>query len=277
LFFNLNRVAPSGPELKRKQVWFREVKFRQAVSLAIDRDGISRLVYRGKATPLWTPVTPASPFWANSSIPHPGRSLDQARTLLQSAGFSWNPDGDLLDSSGASVEFSILTSASNSQRTQIATIIQQDLKELGIAAQVVTLDFHSVVDRIFRTHDYEAVVLGLSEGDVDPNSQMNVWLSSGNDHVWDLGEANPATDWEAEIDRLMEKQLSTLKPVSRKLLYDRVQEIIATDLPVISLVSPDTLVGAKNRISNFSAAMLDPHTLWNSDQLFLSGQKPEHQ
>jgi peptide/nickel transport system substrate-binding protein len=275
LFFNLNTAVPSRPELAQKQTWFRQVKFRQAISFAIDREGLSRLVYRGRATPLWTPVTPASPFWVNSSIAHPARSLDQARRLLQSAGFSWSGDGSLIDSSGAPVEFSILTSASNSQRTQMATIIQQDLKELGISAQVVTLDFHSVVDRIFQTHDYEAAVLGLSEGDVDPNSQMNVWLSSGNDHVWDLGEAHPATDWEAELDRLMEKQLSTLNPKSRKLLYDRVQEIIATDLPVISLISPNTLVGAKDRLLNFRPAVLDPHTLWNSEALFLSDQKPE--
>jgi peptide/nickel transport system substrate-binding protein len=153
----------------------------------------------------------------------------------------------------------------------MATIIQQDLKELGISVQVVPLEFRSVVDRIFQSHDYEAVVLGLGGGDVDPNSQMNVWLSTGNDHVWDIGETHPATAWEAEIDRLMEKQLSTLNPQARKLLYDRVQEIIAEDLPVISLVSPNVLVGAKEQLANFKPAALDPHTLWNSPELFLSG------
>jgi peptide/nickel transport system substrate-binding protein len=273
LFFNLNSVLPTQTDVAHKQNWFRQLKFRQAVSLAIDRDGISRLVYRGRATPLWTPVTQASSFWVNHSIPHPPRSIDQARKVLQAAGFSWSRDGDLTDSSGAIVKFSIITSASNSQRTQMATIIQQDLKELGISVQVVPLEFRSMLDRIFQTHDYDAAVLGLGGGDVDPNSQMNVWLSSGNDHVWDIGEAHPATSWEAEIDQLMEKQLSTLKPEARKLLYDRVQEIIATNLPVISLVSPNTLVGAKDQLANFRPAVLDPHTLWNSQELFLSGQR----
>jgi len=272
LFFNLNSVLPPQSDIAKKQSWFRQVGFRQAISLAIDRDGISRLVYRGRATPLWTPVTPASSFWVDNSIPHPARSIDQARKLLQSAGFSWSRDGDLTDRAGAPVQFSIMTSASNNQRTQMATIIQQDLKELGISAQVVPLEFHSVLDRIFQTHDYEAAVLGLGGGDVDPDSQMNVWLSSGNDHVWDIGETHPATSWEAEIDQLMKKQLSTLNPDARKLLYDRVQEIIATNLPVISLASPNTLVGAKNELANFRPAVLDPHTLWNSEELFLSAQ-----
>jgi peptide/nickel transport system substrate-binding protein len=277
LFFNLNSVLPAQSDITRKQTWFKQTKFRQAVSLAIDRDGISRLVYRGRATPLWTPVTPASNFWVNHSIPHPQRSVEQARALLQSSGFSWSDNGDLKDASGAAVKFSILTSASNNQRTQMATIIQQDLKELGISVQVVPLEFRSVLDRIFQTHDYDAAVLGLGGGDVDPNSQMNVWMSSGNDHVWDIGETHPATTWEAEIDQLMQKQLSTLKPESRKLLYDRVQEIVAANLPVISLVSPNTLVGAKDRLANFKPAVLDPHTLWNSQELFLSNLKSSGQ
>lgn len=271
LFFNLNSVLPARSEISRKQGWFRQVKFRQAISMALDRDGMVRLVYRGRATPLWTPVTSASSFWIDTAVPHPVRSIDQARKLLEAAGFSWSQSGDLIDSSGSPVRFSILTSASNSQRTQMATMIQQDLREVGISVEVVPLEFRSVVDRIFQSHDYDAALLGLGGGDVDPNSQMNVWLSSGNDHVWDLGENHPATNWEAEIDQLMVKQLSTLEPQARKRLYDRVQEIIAENLPVISLVSPDVLVAAKDQLGNFKPAELDPHTLWNSQELYLSG------
>ena len=274
LFFNLNSVLPAqSAELRRKQSWFRQVKFRQAVSLAIDRDAITRIVYRGRATPLWTPVTPASSFWVNSEIPHPGRSVEQARKLLAAGGFSWRPDGSLIDHTGSPVEFSILTSASNAQRTQMATMIQADLKDLGIRAQVVPLEFHSVLDRIFQTHDYEAVVLGLGAGDVDPNSEMNVWMSTGNDHVWDIGESHPATGWEAEMDQLMQKQLSAAQPKDRKLLYDRVQEILAEQLPIICLASPNILVGARSDLANFKPATLDPHTLWNSQELFFPGRE----
>jgi peptide/nickel transport system substrate-binding protein len=269
LFFNLNSVVPAQSSgLTRKQAWFREAKFRQAVSLGIDREAIARIVYRGRGTPLWTPVTPASSFWVNTAIPHPARTVGDARKLLAGAGFSWKDDGTLVDTSGAPVEFSIITSASNQQRTQMATMIQADLKDLGIHVQVVPLEFHSVLDRIFQTHDYEAAVLGLGAGDVDPTSEMNVWVSSGNDHVWDLGEPHPATSWDSEIDQLMEKQLSTMNPKSRKRLYDRVQEILAKDLPIICLASPNMLVGAKDEVANFKPATLDPHTLWNSQELF---------
>jgi peptide/nickel transport system substrate-binding protein len=269
LFFNLNSSLPA--QLSQKQLWFRDVQFRRAVSLSIDREAMTRVVYRGRGAPLWTPVTPANSFWANISIPHPARSLEEARKLLKADGFSWKADNTLLDRSGVPVGFTIITSASNVQRTKMATMIQADLNDLGIQVQVVPLEFHSMLDRIFQTHDYEAAVLGLGAGDVDPSAEMNVWMSSGNDHVWDLGESHPVTTWEAEIDRLMQDQLSALRPEKRKALYDRVQEILSDELPIICLASPDILVGAKNDVQNLKPAVLDPHTLWNSPELFLSG------
>jgi peptide/nickel transport system substrate-binding protein len=270
LFFNLNSSLPAP--LTRKQMWFRDVIFRRAVSLAIDRDAMTRIVYRGRGTPLWTPVTPANNLWINSAVPHPARSIEDAKKLLGSAGFSWSTDGNLLDKDSSPVEFTIITSASNAQRVKMATLIQADLKDLGMQVQIVSLEFHSVLDRIFQTHDYEAAVLGLGAGDVDPSAEMNVWMSSGNDHVWDLGESHPPTSWEAEIDDLMEKQLSATKFDKRKALYDRVQAILADDLPIICLASPNILVGAKNDVGNFKPAALDPHTLWNSAELFLAGR-----
>lgn len=268
LFFNLNSSLPS--QLARKQIWFRDIRFRKAVSLAVDRDAMTRIVYRGRGTPLWTPVTPANNLWINGAISHPSRSLEDAKKLLGSAGFSWGTDGNLLDKNGSPVEFTIITSASNAQRVKMATLIQADLKDLGMQVQIVSLEFHSVLDRIFQAHDYEAAVLGLGAGDVDPSAEMNVWMSSGNDHVWDLGESHPATSWEAEIDQLMEQQLSATKFEKRKALYDRVQAILADELPIICLASPDVLVGAKNDVGNFKPAALDPHTLWNSAELFLA-------
>src|SRR5262249_54834862 len=139
LFFNLNSVLPARSSLSKKQSWFKNLKFRQAISLTIDRDAITRLVYRGRGTPLWTPVTPASTFWVNTAIQHQSRSVDRARDLLRSAGFHWNAESDLVDGSGTSVEFSVIVSSSNAQRTQMATLIQADLKEIGIQMHVVPL------------------------------------------------------------------------------------------------------------------------------------------
>ena len=164
LFFNLNDLgAKNLPDIAKKQAWFQDLRFRQAVSAAIDREGIVRLVYAGRATPLWNQGTPGNKLWDDPAIPHPARSLEHARELLKSAGFSWNKDGALLDARGAPVEFSILTSSSNAQRMKMATIIQDDLSQLGMKVHVVSLEFRAMVDRLQNSFNYEAAVMGLVE------------------------------------------------------------------------------------------------------------------
>jgi peptide/nickel transport system substrate-binding protein len=269
VLFNLNDdTAGRLPDVARKQSWFRDVKFRQAVSAAIDRAGIVRLVYQGRGTPLWTQVTPGNKLWLNSRIPRPRQSLSRARELLQSAGFSWSKEDKLQDRSGQIVEFSILSSSSNSQRMQIANIIQQDLAKLGMQVSVVPLEFRTFVQRVTETHEYEAAVMGLLSGDVDPNAEMNVWMSSGATHLWNLGEKLPSTTWEAEIDKLMERQAVTLNYEERKKVYDRVQEIVAEQLPLICVATPNILVGSKKGLENFRPAILDHYTLHNVEEFF---------
>ena len=270
LVFNLNDL--SGKKLDgtaAKQAWFRNLKFRQAVSAAINRDSIVKLVYGSRGTALWGNVGPGNKLWVNQAISHPQRSLDTARQLLKSAGFSWNGSGQLLDSSGKAVEFSVITSSSSTQRMKMATLLQDDLAHIGIQVHVVPLDFRAMIDRVFQSLDYEAAVMGLGGGDPDPNPEMNVWLSSGSTHLWHLGEIQPASEWEREIDQLMQQQMITLNYAKRKRLYDRVQQLIAENLPFIFLATPNVLAGAKAQVGNFHPAILDHYTLWNADQLYL--------
>jgi peptide/nickel transport system substrate-binding protein len=270
LVFNQNQVdAGKFPDLVLKQSWFRDLKFRQAVSLAMDRRGMARLVYAGRATPIWGNSTPGNKLWSDPNLPHPDRSIEEARKTLQSAGYSWNSAGSLLDPQKHPVTFTIIVSSSNVQRSKLATLAQDDLKQLGMDVQVVPMEFRALVDRVLNTKDYDAVLMNMVNGDVDPTPEMNLWLSSGETHLWDLGETKPATPWEAELDHLMEAQMTTAGVAARRKLYDRVQEIVAQNLPFIFLVSPNILVGAQSTVGNFQPAILEPYVLWNADQLFL--------
>lgn len=274
MFFNQNDPGPAVPaDAVARRRWFRQLAFRQAVSAAIDRDAIVRLTYRGRATPLAGHVPPGNKVWINQSLPRPVRSLDRARQHLREAGFSWLPDGTLVDDTRRPVEFSILTNAGNAERTQIATIIQDDLKQIGMRANVVALDQRALLDRVLTTHDYDACMLALTGGDGDPNSEMNVWLSSGATHVWRPRQPAPATPWEKEIDALMQEQIRTRDAVQRKRLYDRVQRLVAEQLPIISLVSPNVLVGATTGLANFRPTVVDHPALWNADELFWRGRR----
>jgi len=273
LFFNLNDLgAKPPPALERHQKWFRDVRFRQAVSAAVDRESIVRLVYHGRGAPLWGPVTPGEPRWADAGVAHPVRSLEHARELLRAAGFRWKTDSagteQLVDADGVAVEFSIATSSTSAERSKMAGLIQDDLSRLGMNVRVAALEFRSLLDRIFQTKEYDACVLGLASFDADPNSDINVWLSSGAQHMWNPSQARPATPWEAEIDRLMERQLSARTFEERKRLYDRVQEILAENQPMIFLASPHILAGAKAGLGNFHPAILEPYVLWNVEELY---------
>jgi peptide/nickel transport system substrate-binding protein len=269
LFFNLNDLSSKQlPEISRKQQWFRNDAFRQAVSAAIDRNALVRLVYRGHAAALASEVTPANKLWLDSALPRPVQSLEKAQALLRSAGFSRDADGNLVDSHGAPVEFSIAVNPGNQQRTRMATIVQEDLNRLGMQVHIVPLESGSLMTRLGDSLDYEACMLGLLSGDADPNPEINTWISTGSSHYWAPVETKPLAPWQAEIDRLMQQQTSVLDYKKRKQIYDRVQEILAEHLPVIFLISPDVLVGAKNSLKGIRPAALRHHLLWNVEQIY---------
>lgn len=270
LLFNLNDLkAGTASSITEKQKWFRQKAFRQAISYAIDRDAIVRLAYGGRAYPLTVSVSPGDRLWFDSQIPRPSRSVVRAKQLLRGAGFSWDGDGFLRDARGKSIEFSIIHNAGRAQQVQMATLIQQDLKDIGIKVNLVPLDFASLVDRVLNSFSYEAAIMTLADGDSDPNSQMSVWLSNGATHVWSLRRVGPPDEWQQKIDRLMEEQMTTLDRQRRKEIFDRVQDLVRNYEPVVFLVSPDMLAAANERVGNFKPAVLRSYTLWNADQIFI--------
>jgi peptide/nickel transport system substrate-binding protein len=265
-----NQVA-SSPLPDYKKQWFASTNFRRAVSEAINRDDLVRIVFHGHARPAAGPVSPGNKYWFNTKLaPHPFDPKSALARLTQD-GFQLH-DGVLRDRGGHAVEFSIVTNAGNKYRERMATMIQQDLSDIGIKLNVVTLDFPSLIERIARTYNYEACLLGLTNNDLDPDSQMNVWLSSGENHQWNPGETTPATAWEAEVDKLMQVQASSLDPKKRKAAYDRVQEIAWEQEPFIYLVNRNALSAVSASVHNAHPVVLRPQVYWNIDVLSLGGE-----
>lgn len=258
--------SPAAPLPAHKLAWFRSTAFRRAVSEAINRADICRIVYRGYARPAEGPISSANRFWFNSGLkPHPYDPAS-SRRRLEGEGFRLQR-GQLHDREGRPVEFSLITNAGNRNREKIAAMIQQDLLPVGIRLNVVTLDFPSLIERITRSFQYEACLLGLTNLDLDPSAQMNVWLSSGAQHQWNPGQKQPATSWEAEIDRLMREQAAETRPGIRKRHFDRVQEIVSREAPFLYLVTKNTLTAISPAVRNASPVALTPQCLWNIEFL----------
>jgi peptide/nickel transport system substrate-binding protein len=265
LWFN---QAPSAPVAPYKMSWFQSREFRLAVSQAINRADIARVVYKGLAAPATGPVSSANRFWYNAALRPLITDPKAALARLTQAGFHLR-DRVLQDASGHPVEFSIITNSGNKSRERMAAMIQQDLGAIGIRVSVVPLDFRSLIDRIAQNFDYEACLLGLVASDLDPSGQMNVWLSSGAQHQWNPNQKKPATDWEAEIDRLMRAQSSTLDANKRKTAFDRVQQIVVDQAPFIYLVHRRAAVAVAPSVRNVEASILRPQALWNAERIYL--------
>jgi peptide/nickel transport system substrate-binding protein len=166
------------------------------------------------------------------------------------------------------VEFSLITNAGSTTRTQIGAMLQQDLKKIGIRINFTPIEFQSLIERITRTQQYEACLLGLSNTEIDlPNSQMNVWLSSAENHQWNPKQSKPATPWEAELDRLMHAQASANSDKKRKADWDKVQQIVAEQQPFIYLVNKDAMSAVSPAVVGSSPSVLDPHAFWNAEVL----------
>jgi peptide/nickel transport system substrate-binding protein len=264
--------APGAPIPTWEKSWFQSRAFRLAVSQAIHRADLARIAYEGHATPAYSFISPANTVWYNRKISAPHEDVTAAKTVLAGAGFHLN--GSVLeDSAGHVVKFSILTNAGNVARFKMATLIQQDLKSLGMQVTVVALDFPALIERLMHTQDYEACLLGLENVDPDPNAMINIWLSSSPNHQWNPSEKVPATPWEAEIDHEMNRQASSLKDAERKEAVDRIQQIVADQQPFIYLVYPNVLLAASPRLQGVQPVVLEPRLAWNVESLRMQGAR----
>ena len=255
-----------------KLEWFRSRNFRQAVSLSINRDDLCKVVYGGHAIPARGPVSPANKYWFNFQLPQARFDQEDALRLLQEDGFRL-VDGKLVDRGGHPVQFSIITNAGNRSRERMVSMIQADLRAIGMQVNVVTLDFPSLIQRISKAFNYEAAMLGLTNVELDPNEQMNVWLSSSDQHQWNPRQSAPATSWEAEIDRLMLVQASAMDDKTRKRAFDRVQEIVVDELPFIYLVNQNALVGVSPALQGVVPVAARPQTYWDIEHIRFSVER----
>ena len=263
LWFNL---GPKAPIDEHKRRWFADVLFRRAISLALDRRGMARVVFSGRATPAAGPVSPANFLWHDGSLPEAAYDPAAARTLLSRAGFAWDDGGRLRDGEGHEVSFTVLTNAGNESHARMGAFIQEDLSKIGIHAPTVVIEASSLLARITGSFDYEACLLGITQTDPDPSAEMGLWLSRAPLHLWNPQQKTPATAWEARIDELMERQMSELDLEARRETYFEVQGIVYEQLPVLDLVVPHALLGARHSVWNLRPTPF-AHALWNGEEI----------
>jgi peptide/nickel transport system substrate-binding protein len=270
LWFNLKADGPSARAangVTAARPWLARRELRQAISYAVDRQQFVNTVFLGAGTPVYGPITPANKAWFAADLQPPPHDLQQARALLASIGLSdRNHDGLLEASDGTPATFTLFTQKGRPLRERAAAFLKEDLRKIGFDVEVTALEFPALVDRV--THGaYDAVYFGFAATDTDPAVNLDFWLSSGAFHVWNPGQASPATPWEKQIDALMLQQLQATDQNERKRLFHEVQRIFATEIPVICFAAPNVIVATSARLANAHPAPLQPIVLWNADSL----------
>ena len=100
---------------------------------AIDRSGIVRAALEGRGKEIWASITPGNRVWHNDKVQTYPHSTDKARKILD--GLGWvDRDGDGIreDDKGRTIEFSLNTNVDNQVRQKVGTLIQADLKAVGV-------------------------------------------------------------------------------------------------------------------------------------------------
>jgi peptide/nickel transport system substrate-binding protein len=261
LAFNL-RPAKSGAGRRH---WMRK-EFRQAISCGVDREAIVNAVYLGAAVPIYGPVSPGNRRWYSEAAPPcPTPNRARARELLAAVGLTdRNGDGSLEDASGP-VRFSVMTQTGHI-RERVVSVLQEQLRQLGIAVDVVGLDPGGLFQR-WQAGDYDAIYFGLQASSTDPALNPEFWLSSGPYHFWNPGQAKPSTPWEQRIDDLMREQMTASDLTARQRAFAGVQRILEDELPSIYFVAPRVTLATSRRVLNATPAPQIPQLLWNADSL----------
>lgn len=255
IFIYFNQNGRTNPETGKpylpphKYGWFSQQQFRQAVAHAIDKSSIIEIVLNGLGYEQWGPMSPSAGYFYNPDVRKYPYDPDRARALLAEIGIKdRNQNGVLEDSEGREIEFTFFTNSGNEERVDTAEIIRKDLERLGMKVHFSQIEFNALLDKMDNS-EYDLVLMGLTGG-VEPHFGKNVWDSSAQLHMWNPKQPEPATEWEARIDKLFNAGVKELDPEKRKAIYDEWQGIVAEQLPLIYTCLSERIFAVRNRFGN---------------------------
>jgi len=271
---NTNMNAKTGKPLldPNKLKWFRDMRFRQAISYAMNREAMIQAAYSGRAIPAYGFDTPGDKKWFNPNIQTYPYDPAKALELLKEMGIEKrNGDNFLTDSNGNKIEFVLNANTGSSVAEKCCIFVQDDFKKIGISVIYQPIEFNSLISKMSETFEYECAFSAFGSGSVvDPSGSMNILRSDGFTHDWFPQQKTPSTPWEARIDKLMDDQLATLDFNQRKKDFDEVQEIMAEQQPLIFAVTPHYYAAIKPNIGNVRpTAMGGYRATWNAEELYI--------
>lgn len=275
--FNINKRKNSNGKYYvdlKKQHWFNDLNFRKAVDYSIDRENIVFNIANGLGSPLFTAEALSSIFLNEKIAKGHKKDIRYAKELLKKSGFSWDAKGQLYDNLGNKVEFDMLTNAGNTEREAIGVMIKQDLQELGIKVNFKPTEFNTLVNRMSNTLDWETAIMGFTGSPLEPHNGKNVINSYGTLHLFNKRDDNALKiddrePWEKELDKIFNQAALELDFSKRKVLYDKYQETMYEQAPIIYLYSPLRITAIRKKFKNIHPTKLGG-TIHNLDEVYIN-------
>ncbi|HEY0323686.1 MAG TPA: ABC transporter substrate-binding protein [Pyrinomonadaceae bacterium] len=220
------------------------VRVRQAIAYAIDREEIIRTLLRGQAK-LAHSILPEE-SWAYSQGVKYSYNPEQAKKLLDEAGFR-DPDGD-----GPQMRFpkpiSFKFSSASTLANQYGNVIADQLKRVGIPIQIETAEANTLLEQL-RAGQFQMTTGNWVGGNQDP-SFFNDLFATSRIPTGNLPTLNRSRYSDPELDRKLEEALNTADQAKAKVLYARVQDIVSRDVPLLPLWYLSNMVIARKNVGN---------------------------
>jgi peptide/nickel transport system substrate-binding protein len=211
----------------------QDVRVRQAVAHAIDVQPIIRYLLRNQAQPAYSILPPE--HWAyHADVPRYPYDPRRAREILDDAGYH----------AKNGVRFHIVMKSSSDDATRLmAAVLQQQLREVGIALDIRSYEFATFFSDITKGA-YQMYSMRWIGGNQDPDIFEYVFDSAS----FPPKRANRTFYSNPRVDELIREGRSTLDQQKRKIIYAEIQRIVAEELPYINLWYLDNVLVQTNRV-----------------------------
>ena len=220
-----------GFNLKNEK--FKDIRIRQALSLAINRQEMVDILFFGYGKICNGPFLLDS-FAYNENIKPITQDINKAKALLKDAGYDENNP----------FTFELVTNTGNDTRINAAQILQYQLEKTGVKMSIKVMEWQAFLNTVVHPKKFQAVLLGWSLA-LMPDA-FPLWHSSSSK----LGGFNLVSYENEKVDKLIEQGSTTINRDELGNIYKEIFKIITDDLPYLFLYIPDAITVINKDIKN---------------------------
>jgi peptide/nickel transport system substrate-binding protein len=241
-------TQPKWMEMNVNMAPFDDVRVRQAMNYAVDKDLIIEAIYGGRAVALPGPLSPYNNFVNKSLSPYP-YDTDMALSLLADAGWT-DSDGDgTLDKDGQPFSFTIDTVE---QWRPLAEAVADQYRAIGIDASVRFWEY-SVVKPLLQAGERQAYLDDWGDSAFDPVGHFEAkWHGYVEGETYGRGNFSGYNN--ERVNELIKQGEITADTAERQAIYDEAQQIVYDEAPAAFLILPEEAEGARADIQNWTPA-----------------------